>query len=259
MPFYLRLCMETWKKFLPHATIIVLDYKNLGEFLDVRELGLNLFSDRRFVYMHVTDALRVALLAKRGGVWLDLDTVILNRDAEKYFLPDAKHRTVMFGDPDGKGCYTAFINTPPAAFCMGLWREFNLEKLWNLNAATAVEWDFFSNAFINDYARRFPAEIKILDNRRVMPEIPSGVVSTAEDYVNYYFLQNFHLADVKAELLLLHNSWTPHFFKELSQKDFFRLDCTLVNVLAEALEIKLHAKRNRIRLVNRESAVPNNA
>ena len=95
IPFYLRLCMETWKKFLPNATIVTLNYKNISEFLDVRELGLNLFSDRRFSFMHVSDALRVALLAKRGGVWLDIDTIILSSDAEKYFLPDKKHRTIF--------------------------------------------------------------------------------------------------------------------------------------------------------------------
>lgn len=74
--------MQTWKKFLPHATIVVLDYKNIGEFLDVRELGLNLFSGK-LTLPHIADAIRVALLAKHGGVWLDIDTIILSSDAEK--------------------------------------------------------------------------------------------------------------------------------------------------------------------------------
>lgn len=246
IPFYLRSCMETWKKFLPNATIVILNYKNINEFFDVRELGLNLFSDRRFSFMHVSDALRVALLAKRGGVWLDIDTIILNSDAEKYFLPDKKHRTIFFGDPNGKGCYTAFINAPPSAMCMNLWREFNSEKLWNLNAATAVGWDFFSNSFINDYAQNFPDEIKIFDNRPVMPEISSGVESTEEAYTKYYFLENFHLADVTAELLLLHNSWTPPFIKTSDAKKFWSFDCTLVNILAETLGISLPAERRRL-------------
>lgn len=238
--------MATWKKFLPNATIVMLNYKNLDELLDVRELGLNLFSDRRFSFMHVTDALRVALLAKRGGIWLDLDTIILNADAMKYFLPDSKHRTIFFGDPDSKGCYTAFINAPPFATCMGLWRDFNFEKLWNLDAETVIGWDFFSNAFINDYARDFPDEIKIFDNRPVMPEITSGFESTAEAYTNYYLLSSAHLSDVKADLLLLHNSWTPPFLKTANDKQFWNLDCTLVNILAETLNIPLPKDRKRL-------------
>lgn len=259
IPHYLRLCMETWKKFLPNATIVLLDYKNLGDFLDVRELGLNLFADRRFSPMHVADALRVALLAKRGGIWLDLDTIILSSDAEKFFLPDEKHRTTFFGSTDGAGCYTAFINAPPSSVCMGLWREFNREKLWNLSNASDVGWDFFSNAFINDYAQRFRDEIKIFDSRPVMPEVSAGFVSNAAAYVEFYFLKSFRLEEVKAPLLLLHNSWTPPFFKRLSPTEFARLDCTIVNVLAEALGLELPAKRNRIRLVTRESVEPNSA
>ena len=246
MPLYLQLCMETWKKFLPNATIVVLNYKNLGEFLDVRELGLNLFSDRRFSFMHVSDVLRVALLAKYGGVWLDADTIILSRDAEKIFLPDKKHRTAFFGDTNGAGCYSAFINAPPYSVCMGLWREFNREKLWNLDADIKVDWDFFSNSFINDYAKNFPDEIKILNNRAVMPEISDGVFSTDKDYVRYYFLENFHLSDVAAKLLLLHNSWTPHVIKSLNDRNFLSIDCTLINILAEVLNIRLPAERKRL-------------
>ena len=197
--------------------------------------------------MHISDALRIAVLAKYGGVWLDIDTIILSRDAEKYFLPDERHRTIFFGDTESRGCYTAFINAPPAAMCLNLWREFNREKIWNLNAATVIEWDFFSNSFINDYAKNFPSEIKILDNRAVMPEISSGNVSSEKSYLEYYFLRNFNLANVNNDLLLLHNSWTPSFFKRIAPEKFFYVDCTMANVLAEALKINLPSE-NRLRV-----------
>ena len=247
IPYYLRLCMATWKKFLPNATVVVLDYKNIGDFIDVRELGLDLFSGR-FSLMHISDALRVVLLAKRGGVWLDADTIILNHDAEKFFLPDKKHRTIFFGDPKDKGCYTAFVNAPPDAMCMKFWLEGMREKLWNLNAATVVDWDFFSNAFINDYAKNFADEIKIFDNRRVMPELKSstGHVTDEALYKDFYFLKNFHSADVATEMLLLHNSWTPKIFKTLNAQNFWTIDCTLVNILAEALEVSLPESRRRV-------------
>lgn len=247
IPYYLRLCLATWKKFLPNATIIVLDYKNIGDFIDVRELGLDLFSGR-FSFMHISDALRIALLAKRGGIWLDIDTIILSRDAEKFFLPDRKHRTIFFGDPNGAGCYTAFINAPPAAMCLNFWLEWIREKLWNLSASTVIGWDFFSNDFINDYAKNFADEIKIFDNRRVMPELKSSAGNATDEklYVDYYFRKNFHLADVDSELLLLHNSWTPKVFKTISEKNFWAVDCTLVNILAEALEVPLPKSRKRV-------------
>ena len=240
IPVYLQLCMETWKKFLPNATIVVLDYKNIGEFIDVRELGLNLFSGR-FTLPQIADAIRVALLAKHGGVWIDVDTIILSPDAKKYFLPDEKHRTIFFGNPQTRIVHIAFINTPPATMCMNLWREFIKEQLWNLNPTTSVGWDFLGNKFINNYSRKYPDEIEIIDANLAMPDkkLISDSMNSEVSYAHYYFLQNHHLADVSADMLLLHNSWSPPFFKQISPQELFHVDCTMVNVLAEALEIKL--------------------
>ena len=249
VPYYLKLCMATWKKYLPNATIVVLDYKNIGEFLDLRELGLKLFSTG-FALMLVSDAIRVELLAKHGGIWLDADTIILNSNAEKYFLPDEKHRTVFFGDYVNKYCHVAFINTPPNAMCMNLWREYNREKIYNLNdKTTIVDWHFFSNSFINNYAKKFPDEVEIIDSNLTVPErkLISSSTSAELAYITYYFLQNNHLADVNADMLLLHNSWTPLELKKVSPDEFFYYDCTLVNILAEALEIKLPPAQNRFR------------
>ncbi len=241
--------METWKKFLPNATIIVLDYKNIGEFLDVRELGLNLFSGRLSL-PQIADAIRVALLAKHGGVWMDIDTIILSRDAEQYFLPDEKHRTIFFGDHLEKICHIAFINAPPNSMCMNLWREFIREKIWNLNSSTFVNWDFLGNSFINNYAQLHTDEVKIIDRNLAMPELKlmSESITYEKSYPIYYFLQSHHLADVNADMLLLHNSWTPPMFKEIPPEKFFHIDCTMVNVLAEALEIRLPPLPTRFRV-----------
>ena len=242
--------METWKKFLPNATIIILDYKNLGEFLDVRELGLNLFSSS-FPIAQIVDAIRVAILAKHGGVWLDLDTIILSHEAEKYFLPDEKHRVAFFGDLQDRSCHIAFINTPPVSMCMKLWYECNREKIYNLNSSTPYKWDIFGNSFINEYSKKYIEEIKIYERKTVMPELSlcTSLDSRSRQisYVDYYFLENLHLEDVKADMLLLHNSWSPPFFKEFLMDDFIYTDCTMINILTEALDIKLPSTQRRFR------------
>lgn len=247
IPLYLRLCMETWKKFLPNATIVVLDYKNLGEFIDVRELGLNLFSGK-FSLPMIADAIRVALLAKHGGVWLDIDTIILNSNAEKYFLPDEKHRTVFFGDTKTSGVHIAFINTPPGAFCLRLWVNHIREKLWNLTQSTEIPWDFMGNSFVNEYAKKHRDELEIIDADIHKPEVQLLDDTLKKNYsadpyfgayVDYYFKQNHHLAEVDTDLLLLHNSWTPEFYKRLTPDEWISLDCTMTNFLAEILGIKI--------------------
>ena len=156
-------------------------------------------------------------------------------------MPDENHRTIFFGDPVKRTCRICLINTPPISMCMNYWREFIREKIWNLNEKTIVGWDFLGNQFINNYAQLHTDEIKIIDRNLAMPELKliSESITYARSYIEYYFLQNCHLADVKADLLLLHNSWTPPMFKKITPEQFFYIDCTMVNVLAEALEINL--------------------
>lgn len=235
---------------MPNATIVVLDYNNIGEFLDVRELGLNLFSGK-LTLPQISDAIRVALLAKHGGVWLDLDTIILNSNVEKYFLPEKKHRTIFFHYPKDNFCQMCFINTPPNSMCMNLWREFIRERLWNLNSATVTDWSFIGNDFIDEYSRRYPNEFKLIDRHIAMPDkdlISDSKIGAEAAYVTYYFLQNYHLKDISNEMLFLQNSWTPTFFKNFSREEFFRCDCTMTNVLAEALEISLPPPPIRFRV-----------
>lgn len=248
-PYYLQLCIATWKKFLPNATIVVLDYKNIGEFIDVRELGIHLFPGR-FLLMHIADAVRVSLLAKHGGIWLDADTIILNSNAEKYFLPDEKNRTIFFGSPKENKIHICFINTPPNTPLMNAWLEFIKERIHSLTPSTQITWDFLGNQFINSYAKAHSDEIKILDRVPTMPEMnlisEASGVTYRSCYTLYYFLQNHHLAEINSDLLLLHNSWTPEIYKQLSPEDFFRVDCTMTNILAEALEIKLPPSNERL-------------
>ncbi|MBR4642620.1 MAG: hypothetical protein IKO74_07850 [Selenomonadaceae bacterium] len=250
IPYYLRLCMETWKKFLPNATIVVLDYKNINEFLDVRELGLNLFSGKLSL-PQISDAIRIALLAKHGGVWLDIDTIILSSNVEKYFLPEEKHRTILFYYSGDNFCQMCFINTPPNAMCMNLWREFVRERIWNLKHSVITDWSFVGNDFIDEYSKKYPDEFKLIDRNIAMPDkdlISDSKKGAEAAYITYYFLRNYHLQDISNELLFLQNSWTPYFFKNFSREEFFRCDCTMTNFLAEALEIKLPSPDLRFRI-----------
>ena len=86
-----------------------------------------------------------------------------------------------------------------------------------------------------------------------MPE-PIPNAETADDvsitraYVDFYFGNNLHLADIKTDMVLLHNSWALPFFLQLPREEFFNFDCTMVNVLAEALEIKLPPARDRFHI-----------
>ena len=249
IPYYLQLCMETWKKNLPNAEIIVLDYKNLSDYIDLSEFGSNLTSGR-FSLPQIGDAIRVALLAKHGGVRVDVDTIILNPSAEKYFLPDENNRTVFFGTPSRGGIRICFINTPPNAPCMVGWHEFVKKQVQTLTPATQITWNALGNKFIDAYYKTHKDEIQILNMAPTMPELKLISKATGVTYRScyplYYFEKNCHLADVDGDLILLHNSWTPKTYKHFSPEETLRCDCTMTNILAEILEIKLPPPSERL-------------
>ena len=93
IPGYLLLCIETWKKFLPKYDINILDYKSVEDYL-----GKSLFSSiicKNMTLPIQVDAIRVALLKKYGGIWIDADTIILN---DKLFKDLKNFETIMLGE-----------------------------------------------------------------------------------------------------------------------------------------------------------------
>ncbi|CAE7365674.1 HPCAL1 [Symbiodinium natans] len=72
LPDFRRLCMETWAVQNPHWKIVVLDQSNVHEYLEPKELP------RLWPEMYVpwqADAVRLALLVKYGGLWIDASTI----------------------------------------------------------------------------------------------------------------------------------------------------------------------------------------
>ena len=93
IPGYLHLCIKTWIKFLPDYKIIILDYKSSRLFLGEALFSM-IFSENMALSMQV-DAIRIALLKKYGGIWMDADTIILNKDI---FKKMKNFELIMFGD-----------------------------------------------------------------------------------------------------------------------------------------------------------------
>ena len=61
-------------------------------------------------------------------------------------------------------------------------------------------------------------------------------VSRMDKYKEFYFGKQYHLSDLeKTNLLILHNSWTPDWYKELTVEEVLTHSCTMSNVLREAL------------------------
>jgi mannosyltransferase OCH1-like enzyme len=75
LPGYLRLCLRTWRRFLPDYEIVVLNYSNLDQWLGKDCYDASMY--KNFSLPKQAYAVRCAVLKRWGGVWFDTDTFTL--------------------------------------------------------------------------------------------------------------------------------------------------------------------------------------
>ena len=254
IPYCWKLCLKTWQKNLPEYSINILDFSNVGKYIDLQNFMPGLFS-KQMNLMLISDVIRAAVLEKYGGIWLDIDTIILDRSAKKFFEEDEEHDTVFFGDTEKNvGTYIAFINAKAHSNFLKSWLEYIKEKLAGItDNAPPFTPNVMGNDFTDLYCVNHPNEIKIIsaDKSSVIAESFLYPVQSVEElpdrYINYYFVKSYHIEDIAADMLFLHNSWTPEIFKNISEEDFLRCDFTMANILMEVLGMKRNLKAESIK------------
>lgn len=75
MPEFFKLCVDTWQRHNPHWEVRILERSTVCEFLSAAELP-NRFPE--LSHQLASDCVRLALLARYGGVWLDVSVILLS-------------------------------------------------------------------------------------------------------------------------------------------------------------------------------------
>lgn len=70
-PQIVQKCYESVKKHMPDKEIIVLTSDNLADYVQFPDFILDKWNSGQITYTHMTDLLRLELLIKYGGLWLD--------------------------------------------------------------------------------------------------------------------------------------------------------------------------------------------
>ena len=175
-------------------------------------------------------------MEKYGGVWFDCDTVVLNSKAASYFSDD-EHEVIFFGRPAKRNVRICNIFAVQGANLMRLWANEVRRKIIHFDPPLKAFWGYLGNSIIDPYVREHPEEILIHDMVPQMPEL-KVTGSGTKNYVKYYLQSKRHLIDIKSDMLLLHNNWTPARYKNATLDEIIHHDCTLSNILVEALELK---------------------
>jgi acetyltransferase-like isoleucine patch superfamily enzyme len=235
VPAYLQLCVNTWKKFCPNAEVLILDNSNISDYIDLSYYGPELFSGK-FSLPQIADALRAYLLYEHGGIWLDLDTVIL--DSSFFHEIDLKDYDCIFcGDPIHRNFSIATINSKKHSEVMKYWKEKCREKIKNFVIEKDF-WAYLGNSILHDIVKTNKKVGIVEDVTKYHPE--NGIFGAVPvySYQKFYFENNFTFNDFNTSALMLHNSWTPKKFKEMSQEQFVNSGCTLANILAKLNNIE---------------------
>ena len=254
IPGYIKLCIKTWKKFLPDYTIYILDFKTAKELL-----GEKFFSKiicNNMLLMVQSDAIRVAILNKFGGVWIDADTIILNDKILKYFH---SYELAMIWEESVKLHYIAFIYALKKSTLIKQWKNHIIIKVkkykeilynkentsnWLREWNKVNSWKYLGNSIIepllkNTSGRKFIH--KHSDDIKVCPELiymSNSSLDNRQKYVQFYFskLETKYVLNNNDGLIFLHNSWTPLKYKQMSDIEFLKQDILLSKLFAELLD-----------------------
>lgn len=248
MPAYIRLCMQTWKKFLPECEVVLLDYSNLEEWLGKDVYDEILFRD--FSLPKQADAIRCALLKKYGGLWLDADTILTSPQVKDYLMIDSE--LVMISK------HLAFIKANNNSKIIADWYnqiQYNLkfykdvkyqnnavQKILHPRRYRRVEnWDYLGNYILHKMLKtKNKKKFFSIDRMEInaLQELNNKKNDNlVENYQNFYFENDYSQDVIKNTkgIILLHNSWTPQQFLEMNEEEFLSRNNTLSNVLKTVL------------------------
>ena len=253
IPGIIKLCIKTWQKYLPKDyIIIILDYHNLKNYLSL-EL-INKILCKKMTLPIQADAIRVAILQKYGGFWMDCDTIITNstfinmfNDSDLFLFGNSKDNKANIGFIYANNNSTILktwldkiiIRTRIYKYRLFLKSIFPIKNFF-INFNKLLTWDYLGNGILNEIIKNSSKNsIKIIESKEanVFPEIFLNNGSDCKSFQDFYFTERNPESLLKKckGLLMLHNSWIPLKYKNMSEEEFLRQDILLSHLLSKLL------------------------
>lgn len=239
-PIYIRMCIKTWEKYIPNLELIVINEKNVSEYI-ADDIDLDSFN--KLSLPQQSDVVSVAVLSKFGGVFIDADT-IMTKDVTHNFLNKRRNVFYSFGYPDKNAIHLAIMwcmekNNP----ILVRWYEIIKEKM---NALPKyIKWDYVGNSIIKGILNdeRYKEDFEIIDRSssgNIIESIFKPSVDSFKAYTEFWFGSEITSPEdiinkSNAGAISLHNSWTPYDFKRKSIEDVIDSKNTLSVLLCYLL------------------------
>lgn len=227
MPPYIRMCLDTFRN--SGYEFVLLDHSNLNDYLSPKVLPLEKLA--KFPPAAQGDIIAAHMMNRFKGYFIDADTIFLSRINHLEELLDS-HELVMIGDEKVPFCHAAFILSSGDSVILQEWETKigdllavieNPDHVINQgNDNFVVKSNSFGNPLLYPIIAKHLDKVKILDKDLYLPENRSLEDFSGEKrnqaYNGFYFTEG--IKDIHAApFLILHNSWTPQWYREYEKEN----------------------------------------
>lgn len=111
MPDIVRMCYDSLKRNAPSdRPIVLLHSENFREYADIPEYIIDKFEKKVMSITHFSDILRMTLLAKHGGLWIDASVFLSDKMPSRVFeKPYFTGTSPAYPDSIAQSKYTVFL------------------------------------------------------------------------------------------------------------------------------------------------------
>lgn len=140
IPPIIQICLNTIKQFYPN--LIIITQKNVSEYIDIPEYMLKKFNDGIIALPHFSDYIRLCLLEKYGGMWIDSSCLMV--DKVPTFI--TKQPFFILQAPDKKSISNFFIQAHKHNYIIKNLKLF-IEKYYKKETCT-IDYFLFHQYFM---------------------------------------------------------------------------------------------------------------
>lgn len=237
-PAYLTLCVSTWVKYVDLSKVVILNQSNLNRYIG-EAVDINDF--RMYSFAKQSDIVSAFYLAKHGGAFIDIDTLMVNEGAHNFLSADSTEDVLrLFGNKKTGGIHIGALSTPAGGNVISYWADELTRRVphWEDDKS----WAYVGNLVIEPYVKRpengHLIEVIDVNDSYVTPElqgVPDSSLSARQKYEEFWFGAMTEkrreyvdsLTDICNGTISLHNSWTPDWYTRLSVEEILQTDCAL--------------------------------
>lgn len=207
-PPLVRICIDSVKKNAGSHEVVILTQENWKDFAEIPEYIIKKLYEKKISLTHFSDILRMELLSRHGGLWLDATVFVSRKIPEEYFsLP---YFTVRYSSSSSRiahGQWTGFCQGAHTSQIVHLYCRDIFFEYWK-------KFDSLIDYFLIDYVMRYGYE-QIADFKALVDSVPenNGGIKLLDKHFNDEYSEK-KLDQILESSVFFKLNWKRNYLKE---------------------------------------------